>query len=230
MQRQKLEHAWVTGTTPIHHQRSDDRADSKSSPPDSPSLCYPAKKKRGSHISIVRSDCQRRRPSSSRRPPPPPDAVGGRRGATDHSSARAFGRGRGRGSAYRPSAGGSICAGGPQCTCACTCSRTPPKDSDIHIYFPPTVTLQTLSCSVLSFLLSWSKRGVRAFVWRLSITSGHWCIPQSNLLTTLRAHMCFPLRQEAKEHIIQPVTIQPLPQQWVHSLLVPLGERAAFWA
>lgn len=49
-----------------------------------------------------------------------------------------------------PSAGGSICAGGPQCTCACTCSRTPPKDSDIDIYFPPTVTLQTLSCSFFS--------------------------------------------------------------------------------
>lgn len=49
-----------------------------------------------------------------------------------------------------PSAGGSICAGGPQCTCACTCSRTPPKDSDIDIYFSPTVTLQTLSCSFFS--------------------------------------------------------------------------------
>lgn len=109
--------------------------------------------------------------------------------------------------------------------------RTPSKHLYVNIHFPPTVTLRTgFCCSVISFLLGWFKSRVRAFVWHLSITSGQWCIPQSNLLPMLRAHMCFPLQQEAKEHIIQPVTIQPLPQQWVHSLLVPHGERTAFWA
>lgn len=94
--------------------------------------------------------------------------------------------------------------------------------------FPPSAILRTFFFfwSVISFLLGWSKSGVRAFVWHLFITSGQWCIQQSNLLPMLWAHMCFPLRQEAKEHIIQPVTIQPLPQQWVHSL----RERTAFWA
>lgn len=43
-----------------------------------------------------------------------------------------------------------------------------------------------------------SKSGVRAFVWHLSITSGHWGIPQFSLLTRLQAHMCFPLQHQAK--------------------------------
>lgn len=83
MQRQKLEHAWVTGTNPIHQRRSDDPA-SKSSPPDSPSslrsIPLLSRTKKRSHISIVR---QRRRPSSSPPQPAPPrsNAVGGRRGA-----------------------------------------------------------------------------------------------------------------------------------------------------
>ena len=48
------------------------------------------------------------------------------------------------------------------------------------------------------FLRAGSKSGVRAFVWHLSITSGHWGIPHYSLLTMLQAHMCFPLWRWSK--------------------------------
>lgn len=187
---------------------------------------------------IFSSDCQRTFILTVVSPPDHSDVVGGQSGGLLNlpPERHPLWHSRWYGSAYRLCSWKHLCS---HFTLSWRTSvsvsvhvwRTPSKHLYVNIHFPPTVTLRTgFCCSVISFLLGWSKSGVRAFVWHLSITSGQWCIPQSNLLPMLRAHMCFPLQQEAKEHIIQPVTIQPLPQQWVHSLLVPHGERTAFWA
>lgn len=47
------------------------------------------------------------------------------------------------------------------------------------------------------FLSAAAREGVRAFVWHLSITSGHWGIPLYSLLTMLQAHM-FPFTTLSK--------------------------------
>lgn len=69
---------------------------------------------------------------------------------------------------------------------------------------------------------------VRAFVWHLSKTSAHWGFQLYSFLTMLQANMCFPFA--AKKHIIQPATIQPLPQQWAHSLVFTHFQSEEGWA
>lgn len=81
----------------------------------------------------------------------------------------------------------------PICMCALQRDPVSPLTTFIWGSVFPGATLQTV------FLQACSRSGVRAFVWHLSITSGHASILHYSLLTTLQAHV-FPFTLSKGTH------------------------------
>lgn len=188
-------------------------------PASDPSLCYPAKNR--SHISIVCSECQR--PSSS--------GHGGTAAAQITAPSLLSDAVADVILAHRLCSTKHLCSWTPVNVCVHAFLNTFKTFRYQHTLSPHRDTPNTfffLFCYLFSseMIQEGSKSICLTFVHNI------WPLVYSaeQLINNATSTHVFPFttRSEGTHH---PACYYPaLPQQWVHSLLVPLGERAAFWA